>query len=976
MKRKNLPLSLALISIVLGVVVLVFSNNRSKYEYSPKLSESESVVYGTKPSMEYLSLIRNNQITGLINPSDLGKVQSQLNDFSKSRSIVDLTWRQLGPDNFGGRTRAIIFDNQDAEAKTIYAAGVTGGVWKSEDVGISWHKINESGYNLNVSCMKQGADGAIYAGTGESFDVGSFTGLGEIGFTGGFMGQGIFKSTNGNDFTLISSTEPQFNEYDSDWAFINELAVDQNTGRIFAATNSGLKYSDNGGDSWLVAKDTSGAELSMNSLDVQVASDGAVVACVDNFCYISPSGVADAFVTRSTGDSISLPAEGVARIEFAFAPTDANVLYASVVNSQGSLYNVYLSEDHGVSWRIVLPGSPTIPVFLGLGVYDNALTVFPENPYMVLLGGIDAWIGKKIQETGFYSWESISSGFLRPFSSRYLPLEHHAYVFRPGSNNDFFIGSDGGIAIGTINSTDTAFETSNRSYFTTQFYSIAPSGIENYVVGGAQGNGSILITGTGNTTKQGEVILGGTGSACVVSLINKDVLVTSAGGATLLRSEDAGDNYSTQFVEGLNLDEDSFYTPMALWENFDNPNSRDSLWYFNRDTLHPIVSGTKLQVRSNNSGQPFYYTLPSGVEIPPKDSLLVRDVVSSRYFIASADEVYMTNELHNFGKTPEWFEISNTNVGFIGSSHCIAYSSDANHLFVGTRDGKLYRISNLALAYNYDRADVNSPECIVSTQEIPLDNPDGQVVTSISVDPDYPSNVMITLGNYGNENYVFFSENALDEFPVFSSRQGNLPQMPVYSSVIEMSNTDMGIIGTEHGIFVTEDITASPTVWMRQDSLMGSVPVFQLQQQIVSKMSDTVVLVNGIEITKIPYQGTDNYGVIYAATYGRGLLRCNIFEKPVGIEETYPEHITKVHDLTIYPNPVTTYATIELESSISSDASIFVYDLSGRKALSLTKNVKKGINKIDLNLVGLNNGSYIIQIIIGSDVYSQKFIAN
>ncbi len=976
MKRKNLPLSLALISIVLGVVVLVFSNNRSKYEYSPKLSESESVVYGTKPSMEYLSLIRNNQITGLINPSDLSKVQNQLNDFSSSRSTVDLTWRQLGPDNFGGRTRAILFDNQDAEAKTIYAAGVTGGIWKSENVGISWHKINESGYNLNVSCMKQGADGIIYAGTGESFDVGSFTGLGEIGFTGGFMGQGIFKSTNGDDFTLIASTEPQFNEYNSEWAFINELAIDQNSGRIFAATNSGLKYSDNGGDSWLVAKDTSGAELIMNSLDVQVASDGAVVACVDNFCYISPSGVADAFVTRSTGDSISLPAEGVARIEFAFAPTDANVLYASVVNSQGSLYNVYLSEDHGVSWRIVLPGSPTIPIFLGLGVYDNALTVFPENPYMVLLGGIDAWLGNKVQETGFYSWESISNGFAPSYYPRYLPIEHHAYVFRSGSNNDFFIGSDGGIAIGTINSTDTTFETSNRSYFTTQFYSIAPSGVENYVLGGAQGSGSVLITGTGNTTKQGERILGGTGGACVVSLINKDILVASAGGATLLRSEDAGANYSTQFVEGLNLDEDSFYTPMALWENFDNPNSRDSLWYFNKDTLHPIVSGTKLQVRSNNSGQPFYYTLPSGVEILPGDSLLVRDVVSSRYFIASADEVYMTNELHYFGKTPEWFEISNTNVGFIGSSQCIAYSSDANHLFVGTREGKLYRISNLALAYNYDRADVNSPECIVSTQEIPLDNPNGQVVTSVSVDPDHPTNVMITLGNYGNDNYVFYSNNALDEFPVFNSRQGNLPQMPIYSSVIEMTNTDMGIIGTEHGIFVTEDITASPTFWMRQDSLMGSVPVFQLQQQIVSKMPDTVVLINGNEITKIPYQGTDNYGVIYAATYGRGLLRCNIFEKPVGIEETYPEHITKVRDLTIYPNPVTTYATIELESSINSNASIFVYDLSGRKALSLTKNVKKGINKIDLNLVGLNNGSYIIQVIIGSDVYSQKFIAN
>jgi len=123
MKQKNLPLSLVLISIALGMVILIFTNNRSKYEYSPRVSDSEAVVSGISPSAEYLSLIRSNQTTGLISPADLGKVQNQLKDFNNSRSIVDLTWRQLGPDNFGGRTRAIMFDNQDPEAKTIFCRG-------------------------------------------------------------------------------------------------------------------------------------------------------------------------------------------------------------------------------------------------------------------------------------------------------------------------------------------------------------------------------------------------------------------------------------------------------------------------------------------------------------------------------------------------------------------------------------------------------------------------------------------------------------------------------------------------------------------------------------------------------------------------------------------------------------------------------------------------------------------------------------
>lgn len=991
MKRKNLPLSLALISIVLGGMALGFSNNRSESKYLSRLTESESLVYGIKPSVEYLALIRNNQTTGVIAPEYLNRVNNQLEDFDNSRSSDDLTWRQLGPDNFGGRTRAIMFDNQDQSVKTLYAAGVTGGIWKSENLGISWHKTNGTHFNLNVSCMKQDANGTIYVGTGESFAAETMSGLEEMGFTGGFMGQGIFKSTDGDNFTLIPSTQPQFNDENSDWAFVNELAVDLNNGRLYAATNSGLKYSNDGGDSWSVAKDTSGAELIMNSMDVQVASDGAIVACVDNFGYISPTGAVDAFVTRSTGDSVSLPANGVSRIEFAFAPSDPNVLYASVIGTYGSLYNVYRSDDKGLNWRIIQPGSPAVPIFVGQGVYDNALTVFPENPDKVILGGINAWEGTKVQETGYFSWKSISTAFVPPYFPNYLHVDHHTYVFRPGTNNTFFIGTDGGVAIGTVSEGEYAFERSNRSYFTTQFYNIGPSGIENYVLGGAQGNGTILITGDGNTTKQGEEILFGDGGACVVSLINKEVLVASASGAVLLRSEDGGANYSTptQFVGDypdddpnkyldINLDGDFFNTPMALWESFNNENSRDSLWYFAKDT---IVGGTNIQVLSNNSGQPFYYTTPSDVTLLPGDSIIVKDVVSSRYFIASSDVVYMTNELHLFNKRPKWFEISNTSVGFNGASQCISYSSDANHAFVGTREGKLFRISNLALAYDSVHADVNSAECIVATQEIPLfipgtSNPITQVITSIAIDPDNPANVMITLGNYGNDYYVLYSENALDEVPVFSSRQGNLPQMPVYSSLIEMSDTDMGIIGTEHGIFVTENIHADSPVWVRQDSLMGSVPVFQLQQQTVSKTPDEVLLINGKDTTILEYPGTNNYGIIYAATFGRGLLRCNAFIKPVGLEEIYSDQNSGVLDLIIYPNPVTTYATIELEAFSNSDANIFVYDLAGRRALSVTNSVQKGMNKINLDLSSLNSGTYIIQVVIGSNVYSQKFITN
>jgi len=976
MKRRYLRISFLLIFIGLGGVLTGFYPfNNDAREYVPRQKSSELQLPKIKPAIDYLAKIRNNQYTGLIDPSDLKRVNEQLNKVGSSRDL-ELTWSNLGPDNFGGRTRAIVSDNQDASAKTVFAAGVSGGIWKSTNEGITWHKINTEGSNLYVSCMIQASDGTIYAGTGESFAAETMSGLEDMGYTGGFMGQGIYKSTDGNNFTLLSATEPEYNNTESDWAYVNELAYDNTNSRLFAATNTGLKFSNDGGQNWATATDTAGTELNMNAFDVQVSSDGVVLACVDNLCYLSLSGKTDEFVIRSVGDSISLPNSNVTRIEFAFAPSDPNVAYASVVNQLGNVYNIYRSDDKGYSWRIILPGTPFVPIFLGQGVYNNALTVFPENPDKILLGGFVLYQGEKIQEEGLFDWRVVSEGFTNPQFASYLHRDSHTNIFSHGSDNTFYAGTDGGVAIGTALGNEYTYATGNRNYYTTQFYRIAYSGIENYNLGGTQDNGCILITGTANTSRQGKEILNGDGGACAVSLINNQIVVVSAPGGFMLRSEDAGENYSTQFLTGDISNDQAFITPLSLWESFNNPNSRDSVYFHAREE---IPGGTTIQVRSQNSGQPFYYTLPEDITLQDGDSILVQDLVSSRLFIPTANHIWMTKELHNFGKTPEWFEISGAAVGMIGTPQCVAYSSDANHLFVGTQEGKLYRISNLALAYDYERADISSPSCIVSTDEIPLyvpgtTDPIEQVITSIAVDPSNSSNVIVTLGNYGNEYYVLFTENALDEVPEFNSRQGNLPQMPVYSSVIEMTDNNVAIIGTEHGIFATEDIHADSPEWYAQGGSMGTVPVFELKQQIVARAEDEVVLVAGNETIIVPYPGATNYGIIYAATYGRGLLRCNTFRKPVGVDEINVTQKVNKEQLMLYPNPVYHSATISIDVLNQGQATIQVIDLSGRVVSEEKESVLKGVNKLSFDLSYLASGTYIMKVAAGNQVFTGKFI--
>jgi len=969
---------------MLGGLVLSTSGIIQSKKYVPRTYPKDALSKGNKPSAEYLKLLRNNQTTGLINPADLSMVQKQLSEIKNNRSF-DINWKELGPDNFGGRTRAIIFDNKDETAKTAFAASVTGGIWKSTDLGITWSKINQETSNLNSSCMIQTQNGDIYVGTGESFSANVQSGLEQMGYSGGFMGKGIYKSTDGNNFTLLGSTAPDFNNEDSDWAFVNELAVDDANSNLFSATNTGLKYSNDGGTTWASAKDADGNDLGENSTDVQAGSNGPVVASVGNLTYVSYDGNPDNFVLRSYDDSIGmLPVNNVKRIEFAIAPSDENIVYASVANQFEEIYNVYRSSNKGETWDIVLPGSESMVILGGQGIYNNAIEVFPDDPDRILLGGINLWEGKIVQENGFFAWEAISQGFFTQSAYNYLHVDQHVYTFRPGSASQFLVGTDGGVYVGNYSGGNYSYETGNRNYNTTQFYSVGYSGKERYVIGGSQDNGSILITGSGNTPQYGKEIMGGQlafqnggdGGPAVISLINKDVLVASSTFGDVRRSDDAGENYSTnaQFLDGIG-NVSAFKTPLALWESFDNPNSRDSIWFFNRSGA-TISAGTNTLAQSTNSGQPFYFDMPH--DLVTGDSIIVVDPISSRFFLATAFHIYMIKDLHDFAKTPDWWQIANSEFTvFTGAPHCIAHSSDANYLFVGTQSGELYRISNLALAYDFDRADVSSPSCIVSVEKIPLYIPGtteeiSQIITSISVDPQNSNKVLVTLGNYGNGQYVMYSSNALAQVPDFDSKQGNLPFMPVYSSVIEMKDGNIAILGTEHGVFSTSDIGANSPDWELDDEIMGSVPVFELKQQMVGKEKMTIQVGND----ELVFDGATNKGLIYAATYGRGLFYTSRFWQPtVGIEEPY-EGNSSYLKLKIFPNPTNQVVNIEIDGKSNTDALVSIYDLSGRLVLSNTYMITQGSNILNINVGNLNKGTYLIKTQLDGKTFSNKLMVN
>jgi hypothetical protein len=423
----------------------------------------------------------------------------------------------------------------------------------------------------------------------------------------------------------------------------------------------------------------------------------------------------------------------------------------------------------------------------------------------------------------------------------------------------------------------------------------------------------------------------------------------------------------------------AFLSPFVLWESFEDYNSRDSVPF---KATQDIAPGEKVPLESQNGARLFYHTFPDGLS--QGDSVQVQDIIASKFFIGGDDQVMMTKEIIKFDRDPEWYVIADETSGFEGTPQSMAYSADANHLFVGTLEGGVYRLSNISYAWNFERADVSSPYCVISTTKIPVYLPGTtdeitQVVTSVAVNPNNANQVIITLGNYGNEHYVYMTNNALDEFPEFHSIQGDpanggLPLMPAYASLFEMNaENHLVFIGTEYGIYVSDNVHDNQPTWVAENNNVGRVPVFMFKQQTIRKENDTLTLIN-IDTTTVIYEGVDNYGVIYAATYGRGIMRLDEFQKPVGIFNPGSD-LGNVPEFKVYPNPATEQARVEFTLETPSKVNLYMYDLTGSTVKSIDiGHLATGKHEVNLQVGSLPVGTYILRIQTGNKSSSGKII--
>ena len=959
MKKRFLPFSLLLVIMILGQSVIADQGGH----YVPRKQ--------TNNAESFMGSLRANQKTGLIDPADVLKAMQA--PATRNASDDPLYWINMGPDNMGGQTTAIVYDNQGTGI--VYIGSKGGGVYKSYNYGLTWHHVGD--LNLMVSCMVQDANGVIYVGTGDCDDAATHNGLAEQDYENSFVGTGLYTLINDEFEQVVAPTEDS-------WLFVNGLAIAD--GKVLAATNEGLMYSSDNGSNWSTA-------IEGKAVCVKVGSDNTIAAAVDGHVYIgrNVNNLVDHSGTTNALQGDSLLPQGVdgGLVDLAIAPSDVNTIYASFIGTSGVHTGVFVSNDKGETWRVAFPAVTATQghnIYGDQGLYNHGIVVDPEDANVVYVLGYNLWSLTATEGNGLYLANQLTSQSYYYMSS-YLHVGLHTMVFNPNNSQECYVGTDGGIykATGRF-----SFSNCNRNYVTTRMFSVAYSGKDTRILAAGLDHGTVYIPGDANSntletgfwinpTEENLGLFSESSSAgsCAISAINANTFFVTYKEGGMARTETAGEDWvSTNFTATFS-DTSSFFPtttsfrmPVLLHENYNNQLNPETTWYHN-ETEHHQDAGTTVQVMSNNN-YPFEYTL--NAPLAAGDSVEVHDPITSYFFVASTDVFLMTRNPLRFDKRTSWYKLAdktNNGFGFKGEPLSMDISADGDVIFVGFKDGKFFRISGLNSVVDRPSGTIGNEAFAATVTKITLPI-DGQCVTSVSVDPRDKNKVLITCGNYGSDNeFVYYSTNALSEEPTFVSKQANLPKMPVYSSLIEMETGDV-ILGTERGIYRTDNIN-NPT-WVYEGTAMGELPVMELKQQRAYR--EDAYTVNhtdeGDFVTEYP--GVKNTGIIYAATYGRGVFRCENYKKDFN---NVPENSNVDSNVAVsmYPNPVSSQATLSFDVKESCNVSYQVFDMTGRMVMNQNMgSMLEGEHQISINAENLSSGSYILRLNQGAKNNSVKFM--
>ena len=736
-----------------------------------------------------------------------------------------LTWVERGPNNVGGRTRALAGDINDANI--IIAGGITGGMWKTVNDGTSWTKTTSNSQLHSATCLVQdrrtGNTTKWYAGTGER----EGNSAGQFNSATQFTGNGVFKSTdNGSSWTLLTSTSgiPP-NSFTSDWQYVWNVATDvSNAGEdeVYAATVGSIYRSSNGGTDWTQVLGSSTTRSTFT--DISVSTTGVVYA---SGSYIDGGPMNG--IRRST-DGISwvdiTPAANFpatyGRIVTALAPSNENVLYVliqGVPNGEPNSVNghqlwkyTYISGDGtgaGGSWVSRggnLPqagqnnyGNFNEP-FDSQGGYDLAIMVKPNDENFIILNAVNTYISTDGFAT---STNAKRIGGYQPGSENGTYTNHHADAhsgfFPAGSNVIFYSGHDGGISkTNDITANVTAenpvtWQSLNNGYNVTQYYGIAisPETGSNRLAGGFQDNGS-FATNSSTLATPWTAVNSGDGGFCAIppdaddriysSSQNGDIDRTNLDGSNQVAMKPTGSAHQ-QFINSLVLDK----------------NNSSILYY---------AGGTS----------------------------------------ATTTGIWRNNNIANGTNTTGWTYLTGTDVGSASaqvSTISVSRTNSANVVYYGTDEGHIRKITN-----------ANGTPVISANLNAGL--PAGYV-SCIAIDPSNSEKAIAVFSNYNLQSLWYTTDGGTSWTDIEGNLAGSTGPSIRWAEIFYVQTVPHIFLATSVGVYYTTSLSGGTTAWT---------------QEAVNSIGNVVSV-------HMDYRPADK--ILVVGTHGRGAFQTQI-DTPLPIE--------------------------------------------------------------------------------------------
>jgi len=594
------------------------------------------------------------------------------------------SWTSIGPGNIGGRVRALVIHPTTPD--TMWLGSVGGGIWKTTNGGTSWTPLDDFMTNLAVSTLiiDPANPDILYAGTGEGFFNGD-----------GIRGAGIYKTIDGG-----TTWSQLANTANSNFHYVNRLAISPDSSTILAATRTGIWRSLDAGATW-----TEESTLD-NFLDVDfnpADSSKSIAGGFNGYVFYSIDGGNN--WTQSTG--ITKASSGFQRIEVAYAPSDPSIVYASDWDPDTPISKIWKSLNGGQTYNFIISNNTSF--LASQGWYDNIIWVDPTSLTTIIVGGIDLWRSVNSGTT----LGKISQWFSAPSSAH---ADHHNIVAHPDfdgvTNKTVFFTNDGGIYktsdVYTVGPTSGWTELNNNLAIT-QFYGAAGHAGSSRVVGGTQDNGTLYYTGDAEAWT---APFGGDGGWSAYDPVDQNYFYgeyvylqihrNSSGGmfsSSYIYSgiSDAGSGSTSNFISPFVLDPNNANTMLAggisLWRSTSvksSPNwaaikSPVTIWVGHNDGfIYKTINGTISSPdwnRFDNTAP----TLPSRyvtrITIDPNDN----EIVYVTFGGFSADNVWRTIN----GGT-NWTDVTGscmTGLPNVPVRSLVINSTNSNLLYAGTEVG-------------------------------------------------------------------------------------------------------------------------------------------------------------------------------------------------------------------------------------------------------------------------------------------------